>query len=650
MYLDEIRILNYGAIEDLSYKMPFNANGNPQPVVLVGRNGVGKTLLLSNIIHTLIEMKRKVYTELKEVDGDNYYRVGSKSYIKNGKNYSYINYEFKGTSGTHSTLFAVHDTTVFINNEYDKTIHKNVNINDEQLTKNGFFDGVSDVNLSVFSKNIFLYFPVDRYYVPKWLNKSNENLRFITENEGMVGYSNTDMIRDNILEDIEAWILDVIIDMLIYEEQVLPFKENINGQNIPRNVKNGYNGKNTMIQDQINKILCKLFVRGIEFVSARIGISNKRPRKISILFTLKDGSEKEFVPTFANLSSGEIMVLALFCSILKEFDRVTGAQDKIQDISGIVLIDEIDLHLHSDFAKEVVPQIMEMFPKIQFIVSSHSPFFLLGMKDTFNDACTFLSLPTGTIMNNIENFEEIRKCYDMLDKNYQVVLTELEQHKVKIASLTKPLIITEGKTDWKHLKNALSRYKERDEFVDLDIEFWEYNNEDMGASNLETLLSNIAKLPNSHKIIGIFDDDTKTGKKYKPHNTFGNNVYGISISHPDYSEGISIELLYPESDIKLFDSDNRRLYLTNEFSEKKHVLNTDASISTTNKGVDASYKSGMVKIIDCGVYDVNENSIALSKDEFAKNVLNRVVPFDAVSIDGFRGVLVAIRNIISGTN
>ena len=92
MYLENIKILNYGAIEDLTYKLPFNENGTPQPTVLVGKNGVGKTLLLANIIHSLIEMKRKVFRETPEVTENKFYRMGTKEYIREENNYSYIDY------------------------------------------------------------------------------------------------------------------------------------------------------------------------------------------------------------------------------------------------------------------------------------------------------------------------------------------------------------------------------------------------------------------------------------------------------------------------------------------------------------------------------------------------------------------------------
>lgn len=94
MYIRKIQVKNYGAIKSVDYTLPFNEEGNPIPVILVGKNGTGKTLLLSNILHSLIEIKRKFYNRISEVSDNNYYRVGSKMYIKDNENFSYFKIEF----------------------------------------------------------------------------------------------------------------------------------------------------------------------------------------------------------------------------------------------------------------------------------------------------------------------------------------------------------------------------------------------------------------------------------------------------------------------------------------------------------------------------------------------------------------------------
>jgi predicted ATP-binding protein involved in virulence len=50
--------------------------------------------------------------------------------------------------------------------------------------------------------------------------------------------------------------------------------------------------------------------------------------------------------------------------------------DVTQKTSGVVLIDEIDLHLHPKWQKEIVNILITLFPKVQFITTSHSPFII----------------------------------------------------------------------------------------------------------------------------------------------------------------------------------------------------------------------------------------------------------------------------------
>lgn len=50
--------------------------------------------------------------------------------------------------------------------------------------------------------------------------------------------------------------------------------------------------------------------------------------------------------------------------------------EKFKNVSGIVIIDEIEQHLHPRWQREILPRFKETFPKVQFIVSTHSPLVL----------------------------------------------------------------------------------------------------------------------------------------------------------------------------------------------------------------------------------------------------------------------------------
>lgn len=83
------------------------------------------------------------------------------------------------------------------------------------------------------------------------------------------------------------------------------------------------------------------------------------------------------------LSDGYRSFLALVMNLLRQVADVFGAiaplvqeDDGVLsvDADGVVLIDEVDLHLHPTWQREIGPRLLQIFPRLQFIVSSHSPF------------------------------------------------------------------------------------------------------------------------------------------------------------------------------------------------------------------------------------------------------------------------------------
>lgn len=80
---------------------------------------------------------------------------------------------------------------------------------------------------------------------------------------------------------------------------------------------------------------------------------------------------------FEELSSGYRSIIAMIGDIIIRLSKKQSL-DKFSNLAGIVLIDELDLHLHPKWQKEIVLKLTELFPKVQFIVSTHSPIPLLG--------------------------------------------------------------------------------------------------------------------------------------------------------------------------------------------------------------------------------------------------------------------------------
>lgn len=80
------------------------------------------------------------------------------------------------------------------------------------------------------------------------------------------------------------------------------------------------------------------------------------------------------------LSDGYGAILAIISELTMRMDsryfEFKFSVDKPYDLQGIVLIDEIEAHLHIDLQKNILPFLTSFFPKIQFIVTTHSPFVL----------------------------------------------------------------------------------------------------------------------------------------------------------------------------------------------------------------------------------------------------------------------------------
>lgn len=80
----------------------------------------------------------------------------------------------------------------------------------------------------------------------------------------------------------------------------------------------------------------------------------------------------------SELSDGYSAVMRIITEIML---RMEGRQNSAYDLEGIVLIDEIETHLHVELQKKILPFLCDFFPRIQFIVSTHSPFVLSSVEN-----------------------------------------------------------------------------------------------------------------------------------------------------------------------------------------------------------------------------------------------------------------------------
>lgn len=144
---------------------------------------------------------------------------------------------------------------------------------------------------------------------------------------------------------------------------------------------------------------------------------------LRLVFNYKDysfriGTEgKSF--KFTEMSDGFAAVLDVIVDLILKMqnkDKLTRAYEQ----EGIVLIDEIETHLHLELQKIILPLLTKIFPNIQFIVTTHSPFVL----NSLNSAMAFDLEHKETITNLTEySYESLAEGYFGVrtDSSYMVM-------------------------------------------------------------------------------------------------------------------------------------------------------------------------------------------------------------------------------------
>ena len=642
MYVKNLFIENMGAIEKLQLLENdlFKVDDLPKPIILVGQNGSGKTTLLSSIVDALYELANSTFDDVlpKNGMGYNYFKVSGSSNVRVNQQYgfSYVlfqentePYEYIDKNGNLTFEVCKNKTNDLLTLSNKWSDDKNYKQSTPTKDRKEFEED--------FSRNTYCYFPSDRFELPYWINKETvlKNEQF-NDTSKFNGKLDKDILIRKALGDIKSWILDVFLDSrtdVVFDEKSNPSatKPLDHIQQLQQSVKN--------IEDILSSILQKDILLNLNYRgqgSSRIKIVDK-------------ATSLDYIPSLDNLSAGQSTLLSIFATIIKHSDKSDiNKSIVLSEIKGIVLIDELDLHLHIGLQKDVLPQLIKLFPKVQFIVTSHSPFFLAGMSKTFsNNDFLMVNMPNGNLLTNFDDFEEFNKAYEIFSDLTNAYKTEFQVLKEEVAKSNKPLIITEGKTDWKHLKKALEKLNA--EYPNLDIEFLEYEDDiNMGSSVLNAMIHGLQKVPHDKKVICIFDRDEKAiMKEYGQveFNNHRNNIYSLCIPKiSDDIDDISIEFYYREQDIKTLDNDERRLFIGTEF----HSPSANSICGTYQ--TKAINKVNKQVIIDQDVFKSDDrawvNSIALSKNAFAENIMKDIAGFDNFSLDNFKLIFDVIKDIV----
>ncbi len=112
-------------------------------------------------------------------------------------------------------------------------------------------------------------------------------------------------------------------------------------------------------------------------------------------------------------SDGYKIIIAMVADIASRMAEGNPTAENPLLGSGIILIDEIDLHLHPTWQRSILRKLHEVFPSVQFIVTTHSPIILSGA----SDIAQIITLSEENIIQHSSNYSD----YDIS----QILLSDL---------------------------------------------------------------------------------------------------------------------------------------------------------------------------------------------------------------------------------
>ena len=341
MKIKRIKINDFRGFREFVVDIPTDSN----VIVFIGENGAGKSAILDSVSLLLSILVKNIRSKTNALPS----KFLNKDDINSHAERYQIQIEFCCTNKYYSS------------NAY--TISLTESLNDKRLI-DGTYNDFVDTTRSLSNIPILIHYQINRNVVEK-NKKTNSSPKYTRGYDDAAQFSTYEnAFSDNIsaFNDFIKWFRE---------------EEDLENQ-IQRDHRNfdHRNDRLEVVRNTINKFLNK-FDESARFSHLRIERERASSKSIklgqeSIVSSLViDKNGQKF--KFSQLSSGETTILSLVVDIAR---RLTIANPEIYDKlsgEGIILIDEIDLHLHPQWQRRFLPALVHTFPNLQFIATTHSP-------------------------------------------------------------------------------------------------------------------------------------------------------------------------------------------------------------------------------------------------------------------------------------
>jgi AAA domain, putative AbiEii toxin, Type IV TA system len=503
MYLKRAIVENSGPLRWLDLDLQFLESGPPKPLTLVGGNGGGKTNLLSLVADALFEAAAIHYENVlpQRGAGRAWFRVvgGRNLTVGTEGGFCLLEFDDAGTSRFFKEKAGKLDAEA-IKSRVNGSIGGQIAWPTEGSIKEFSLD--DDTSKRLFEEGSYAYFPSSRSEIPHWLNREAFPE---TEFESSPKFSkrlSKPIYVEKSLDKFKQWILGIITDARC--DIGLKIQDGAAQYHLRGNPTDSLVSSTVL---EINNNILRTVMGDPEVRFVWLG--RKSPDKIAVA-----KGQDVTLPNLDALSSGQSILLGMFGTILKYGDfSQNGSGVDISNIEGICIIDEIDAHIHVELQSKALPELIKMFPRIQFILSSHSPIFVLGMERVFGaGGIQVIEMPNGTPVGS-ETYAEFGKALEALSATGAFTERVIAQAR----AAAKPIVYVEGETDAPYLRRAAELLGKQALLEKCDIEWIGAKDENgqgflTGKDAMKQVFSVLRANPNlaRQKILLLNDNDTNS--------------------------------------------------------------------------------------------------------------------------------------------
>ena len=154
---------------------------------------------------------------------------------------------------------------------------------------------------------------------------------------------------------------------------------------------------------------------------------------------------------FASLSDGQRGMIALVADIARRMCLLNPHRGNrvLADTEGVVIIDELDIHLHPGWQRSIVSTLKSAFPKIQFIAASHSPQIIGGLT------------PNEIMLINNGDTSHPRVSYGLDSSRVLEEIMGVSEREPEIETLLSELFSTIEENDFQKAKTQLQTLRKK---------------------------------------------------------------------------------------------------------------------------------------------------------------------------------------------